>query len=431
MKICVIGTGYVGLVTTVCFAELGHSIVGVDIDEKKIENLRNGISPIYEEDVEEFLKKGMDSGKLSFTTDLASVLNDCDVVFNAVGTPPDEQRRVDLKYVWAVAKQVGENLNRHIVFVNKSTVPVGTASEVEKIIKANLKSNIDFDVCSNPEFLREGSAIKDFMQPDRIVVGVDSDKARQVMADVYKPLTEKGYYLMITDISSAELIKYASNAFLATKISFINEIATLCEKVGADISEVAKGIGLDSRIGNKFLNPGPGYGGSCFPKDVDGLISIALDNGVNLRILEAVTDANKSHQLIAIQKIKKHIPNLFGKTIAVWGLAFKAGTDDIRESSSIKLIEKLIQEGAKIQCYDPIALENTKKELTNGNGIKFCEDKMDALSGADALVLMTEWDEFKGVSPEEIKKHTSIVVDTRNIWNEEEFEGISYEGWGR
>lgn len=431
MKICVIGTGYVGLVTAVCFAELGHSVVGVDIDEKKIENLRNGISPIYEEDVEEFLKKGMDSGKLSFTTDLASVLNDCDVVFNAVGTPPDEQRRVDLKYVWAVAKQVGENLNRHIVFVNKSTVPVGTASEVEKIIKANLKSNIDFDVCSNPEFLREGSAIKDFMQPDRIVVGVDSDKARQVMADVYKPLTEKGYYLMITDISSAELIKYASNAFLATKISFINEIATLCEKVGADISEVAKGIGLDSRIGNKFLNPGPGYGGSCFPKDVDGLISIALDNGVNLRILEAVTDANKSHQLIAIQKIKKHIPNLFGKTIAVWGLAFKAGTDDIRESSSIKLIEKLIQEGAKIQCYDPIALENTKKELTNGNGIKFCEDKMDALSGADALVLMTEWDEFKGVSPEEIKKHTSIVVDTRNIWNKEEFEGISYEGWGR
>jgi len=431
MKICVIGTGYVGLVTAVCFAELGHNVVGVDIDEKKIENLRNGISPIYEEDVEEFLKKGMDSGKLSFTTDLASVLNDCDVVFNAVGTPPDEQRRVDLKYVWAVAKQVGENLNRHIVFVNKSTVPVGTASEVEKIIKANLKSNIDFDVCSNPEFLREGSAIKDFMQPDRIVVGVDSDKARQVMADVYKPLTEKGYYLMITDISSAELIKYASNAFLATKISFINEIATLCEKVGADISEVAKGIGLDSRIGNKFLNPGPGYGGSCFPKDVDGLISIALDNGVNLRILEAVTDANKSHQLIAIQKIKKHIPNLFGKTIAVWGLAFKAGTDDIRESSSIKLIEKLIQEGAKIQCYDPIALENTKKELTNGNGIKFCEDKMDALSGADALVLMTEWDEFKGVSPEEIKKHTSIVVDTRNIWNEEEFEGVSYEGWGR
>ena len=431
MKICVIGTGYVGLVTTVCFAELGHSIVGVDIDEKKIENLRNGISPIYEEDVEEFLKKGMDSGKLSFTTDLASVLNDCDVVFNAVGTPPDEQRRVDLKYVWAVAKQVGENLNRHIVFVNKSTVPVGTASEVEKIIKANLKSNIDFDVCSNPEFLREGSAIKDFMQPDRIVVGVDSDKARQVMADVYKPLTEKGYYLMITDISSAELIKYASNAFLATKISFINEIATLCEKVGADISKVAKGISLDSRIGNKFLNPGPGYGGSCFPKDVDGLISIALDNGVNLRILEAVTDANKSHQLIAIQKIKKHIPNLFGKTIAVWGLAFKAGTDDIRESSSIKLIEKLIQEGAKIQCYDPIALENTKKELTNGNGIKFCEDKMDALSGADALVLMTEWDEFKGVSPEEIKKHTSIVVDTRNIWNKEECEGVSYEGWGR
>lgn len=431
MKICVIGTGYVGLVTAVCFAELGHSVVGVDIDKKKIENLKHGVSPIYEENIEEFLKKGIDSGNLSFTTDLASVLNDCDVVFNAVGTPPDEQRRVDLRYVWAVAKQVGENLNRHIVFVNKSTVPVGTAAEVEKIIKANLKSNIDFDVCSNPEFLREGSAIKDFMQPDRIVVGVDSDKARQVMADVYKPLTEKGYYLMITDISSAELIKYASNAFLATKISFINEIATLCEKVGADISEVAKGIGLDSRIGNKFLNPGPGYGGSCFPKDVDGLISIALDNGVNLRILEAVTDANKSHQLIAIQKIKKHIPNLFGKTIAVWGLAFKAGTDDIRESSSIKLIEKLIQEGAKIQCYDPIALENTRKELSNGNGIKFCEDKMDALLGADALVLMTEWDEFKGVSPEEIKKHTNIVVDTRNIWNKEEFSGVSYDGWGR
>lgn len=431
MKICVIGTGYVGLVTAVCFAELGHSVVGVDIDKKKIENLKHGVSPIYEENIEEFLKKGIDSGNLSFTTDLASVLNDCDVVFNAVGTPPDEQRRVDLRYVWAVAKQVGENLNRHIVFVNKSTVPVGTAAEVEKIIKANLKSNIDFDVCSNPEFLREGSAIKDFMQPDRIVVGVDSDKARQVMADVYKPLTEKGYYLMITDISSAELIKYASNAFLATKISFINEIATLCEKVGADISEVAKGIGLDSRIGNKFLNPGPGYGGSCFPKDVDGLISIALDNGVNLRILEAVTDANKSHQLIAIQKIKKHIPNLFGKTIAVWGLAFKAGTDDIRESSSIKLIKKLIQEGAKVQCYDPIALENTRKELSNGNGIKFCEDKMDALLGADALVLMTEWDEFKGVSPEEIKKHTNIVVDTRNIWSKEEFSGVIYDGWGK
>ncbi len=429
MKICVIGTGYVGLVSAVCFAELGHEAVGVDIDESKIEKLKKGISPIYEESLEELLKKNLDEGKISFTSSLKEGLKGVEVVINAVGTPPDERRKVDLRYVWEAAKQVAENLEDYIVFVNKSTVPVGTAEEVRKIME---KSCDCFDVASNPEFLREGSAVKDFLEPDRIVVGVESERAKKVLEELYRPLTDKGYHLMITDIKSAELIKYASNAFLATKISFINEVAGLCENVKADIEEVAKGMGLDSRIGDKFLKPGPGYGGSCFPKDVDGLISIALDNNVNMRILESVTDTNKLQQILAVQKLKKYIPNLFGKTIAVWGLAFKANTDDIRESSAIKVIEKLVQEGAKVKCYDPVATENAKKALDNGKSVEFVGDKMEALSGANALILMTEWDEFKKVDLNEVKRCVNAVVDMRNVWDKQDFEGgsVNYEGVG-
>lgn len=895
MKICVIGTGYVGLVSAVCFAELGHEAVGVDIDESKIEKLKKGISPIYEENLEDLLKKNLDEGKISFTSNLKEGLKGVEVVINAVGTPPDERRKVDLRYVWEAAKQVAENLEDYIVFVNKSTVPVGTAEEVRKIME---KSCDSFDVASNPEFLREGSAVKDFLEPDRIVVGVESERAKKILEELYRPLVEKGYHLMVTDIKSAELIKYASNAFLATKISFINEVAGLCEKVGADIEEVAKGMGLDSRIGDKFLKPGPGYGGSCldenefllignptpelesfkmnfdslseknlpliravgfdgknarlsnvkcftkrvyngkmikvntkmgktltvtedhpmvivnrgkfeiklakylkendeipllanfprkkieridltkilphelsgtkikvrpikhkledykkeiypllskfnlsgeqkydifrcnclwlefykkiakkitlkkdnlqlftslgnttyvpaiieldedfwrfigyylaeghihyeksrkksvraraqlsfneeeeeyindacdilnkwnikyrichrpesssrhivfsssvlaflldkalncgtdsysanipkmafyipnnkkrallaglfrgdgsvyfhkhseaisiefgtaskrlaqgviillqsigiiaaykkayqkkgkvashfirvnchnqikkmiffdretnikmrkrlsgykkkispigfkryqdfftvkinelkketvknknvyslefekpphlfftsfglvvhncFPKDVDGLISIALDNNVNMRILESVTDTNKFQQILAVQKLKKYIPNLFGKTIAVWGLAFKANTDDIRESSAIKVIEKLVQEGAKVKCYDPVATENAKKALDNGKSVEFVGDKMEALSGANALILMTEWDEFKKVDLNEVKRCVNAVVDMRNVWDKQDFEGgsVNYEGVG-
>jgi UDPglucose 6-dehydrogenase len=432
MKICVVGTGYVGLVSAVCFSEIGYEVVGVDKDKEKIEKLKKGISPIFEEGLEPLLKKNLKKGNLYFTTDLKEGLKKSLLVFNAVGTPPGEKRRVDLRYVWEVAEKVGKNLDHYIVFVNKSTVPVGTAEKVEKIIQKNLKKKINFDVASNPEFLREASAIKDFLKPNRIVIGVKSKRAEKILRKVYEPITKKGYPLIVTDIKSAEMIKYVSNAFLATKLSFINEIANLCEKVGVDVKEVIKGVVLDERMGKEYFDPGPGFGGSCLPKDVDGLINFALDHGVKLKVLDAVRDVNEFQRKIAILKLKKYLPELFGKTIAIWGLAFKANTDDVRESSAIEVIKKLLEEGAKVKCYDPLAMENAKKIL-NYQNIEFCKNKIEALKGTDALILMTEWEEFKKVKPTEIKKYTKIVIDTRNIWDKEKFKEakLIYEGLGR
>jgi UDPglucose 6-dehydrogenase len=309
---------------------------------------------------------------------------------------------------------------------------VGTAEKVEKIIQRNLKKKINFDVASNPEFLREGSAIKDFLEPNRIVIGVKSKRAEKILRKIYESITRKGYPLIITDIKSAEMIKYVSNAFLATKLSFINEIANLCEKVGVDVKEMIKGLVLDERMGKGYFNPGPGFGGSCLPKDVDGLINFALDHGVKLKVLDAVRDVNEFQRKIAILKLKKYLPELFGKTIAVWGLAFKANTDDVRESPAIEVIKKLLEEGAKVKCYDSLAMENAKKVLNHQN-IEYCKNKIDALNSADALILMTEWEEFKKIKPIEIKKYTKIVIDARNIWDKEKFKKASliYEGLGR
>ena len=434
MRICVVGMGYVGLVSGACLAKLGHEVIGVEIDDGRIEKLRRGTSPIYEPGLEGVMKEVIQNKKLSFTHDLKEGLSGAEVILNAVGTPPNEQRRVELKYVWELARQVGERLDHYAVFVNKSTVPVGTADEVQKIIQKHLKKEIVFDVASNPEFLREGSAIHDFMNPDRIVVGVASERAKEVLQSMYQPLIHQGKRFMATDVRSAELIKYASNSFLATKIAFINEIANLCDSVGADVREVARGMGFDSRIGGKFLEPGPGYGGSCFPKDVDGLLHVASDYGMQLRILESAAEANRFQRMGAIYRLRKHVPDLPGKAIAVLGLAFKPETDDIRESAAIEVIESLSEEGARVQCYDPAAMENARAVL-KPNGIIFAKNALETLSQADALVLMTQWDEFRALKPEDMKKHMkgNVVIDMRNIWDRELFEkaGLIYEGVGR
>ena len=434
MRICVVGMGYVGLVSGACLAKLGHEVIGVEIDDGRIEKLRRGTSPIYEPGLEGVMKEVIQNKKLSFTHDLKEGLSGAEVILNAVGTPPNEQRRVELKYVWELARQVGERLDHYAVFVNKSTVPVGTADEVKKIIQEHSKNNVSFDVASNPEFLREGSAIHDFMNPDRIVVGVASEKAKEVLQNMYRPLIDQGKRFFATDIKSAELIKYASNSFLAAKIAFINEIANLCDSVGADVREVARGMGFDSRIGEKFLEPGPGYGGSCFPKDVDGLIHVAADHGMHLRILESVAEANRFQRIGAIYRLRKQLPDVVGKTIAVWGLSFKPNTDDVRESAAIEVIGNLVEEGARVKCYDPVAGENAKKILQNAN-VELVADKMEALTDADALVLMTQWDEFRALKPEDMKKHMkgNVVIDMRNIWDRELFEkaGLIYEGVGR
>ena len=434
MKICVLGTGYVGLVSAVCFAELGHQVIGTDIDNGKIEELNKGVSPIYEPGLQDLLSRNLKKDHLSFTGNMLLGLKEALVVFIAVGTPPNEQRRVDLRYVREAARQIGEQLDHYIVFVNKSTMPVGTASEVKTIIKENLKSNIEFDVASNPEFLREGSAVQDFLKPDRIVVGVDSLRAEKILREIYQPIIDKGHPFMVTDVKSAELIKYASNAFLATKVTFINEIANLCDMIGVDVREVAKGMGLDTRINKKFLEAGPGFAGSCLPKDVDEFIRTASDYGIEIRVLEAVLKANRFQRSVVIQKLKKHLPDMVGKAITVWGLAFKPETDDIRDSSAIEIVRKLTEKGVKVKCYDPVAMENAKEALKNkSNGLEFVSDKMAALLGSDALILMTHWNEFRKVKPKEIKKYLNVVIDTRNLWERKEFEkaGLTYEGMGR
>jgi len=436
MKIIIVGTGYVGLVTGTCFAEVGIDVTCVDIDERKIKMLEEGKVPIYEPGLNAMLERNIAKGKLKFTTNLEKVLDDAEVVFIAVGTPSEEDGSADLKYVLEVAKTVGRNMKNYMLVVTKSTVPVGTAKKVRETIEVELKNrnlNINFDVASNPEFLKEGDAILDFMKPDRIVIGVESEKAEEIMSKLYKPFTLNGHPVIFMDVSSAEMTKYAANSMLATRISFMNDIANLCEIIGADVNKVRKGIGSDSRIGNKFLYPGVGYGGSCFPKDVKALIKTAQENGYPLRILKSVEDVNEDQKSVLFNKVMKHFNgDIKGKTIALWGLSFKPNTDDMREAPSIVLIEKFNNEGCKIKAYDPAAMKEAYRRI--GDTIEYAKDSYDALLDADCLVLVTEWNEFRFPNWNVVKNllKNPLVFDGRNIYDKEELvnKGFLYFGIG-
>lgn len=437
MKTAIVGTGYVGLVTGTCFAAMGTDVTCVDIDEKKIENLRNGIIPIYEPGLEDLVKSNYKSGRLKFTTDLSSIINDVDIIFSAVGTPPDEDGSADLRYVLDVARTIGQNLNKYIVVVTKSTVPVGTAQKVKATIREELdkrgKMDIEFDVASNPEFLKEGSAVQDFMRPDRVVVGTESEKAKKMMEKLYSPFMLNNYRIIFTDIPSAEMIKYAANAMLATRISFMNDIANLCEIVGADVNMVRKGIGADTRIGTKFLYAGCGYGGSCFPKDVKAIIKTGEKHGYKLELLEAVENVNERQKHILFQKLMDYYDgDIKGKTIALWGLSFKPKTDDMREAPSLVLVDQILKAGGRVKAYDPIAIEEAKRRI--GDVITYSKDAYDATVDADAILLVTEWNEFRLPSWSVIKKTMKkpVVFDGRNIYNKNELKdlGFDYSGIG-
>ena len=433
MKIAIVGTGYVGLVSGTCFAETGINVTCIDVDASKIEKLQKGIIPIYEPGLDELVKKNVKAGRLQFSTDLASVLNDQDVVFSAVGTPPDEDGSADLKYVLQVAKTIGEHMNKYLVVVTKSTVPVGTAAKVRKTIEAELEKrgvDIPFDVASNPEFLKEGNAIKDFMSPDRVVVGVESEKAKKVLTRLYKPFLINNFRVIFMDIPSAEMTKYAANSMLATRISFMNDMANLCERVGADINMVRAGIGADTRIGRKFLYAGCGYGGSCFPKDVKALIKTADQHGYSMEVLKAVERVNEHQKGILFEKLQKafNAESLKGKIVALWGLSFKPETDDMRESTALVMISKLLEAGCIVRVYDPIAMDECKRRL--GDVVTYCRDMYDAVLDADALLLLTEWKEFRLPTWGVIRKamRTPLVIDGRNIFDFEELEenGFTY-----
>ncbi len=432
MKIAIVGTGYVGLVTGTCFSEMGTDVFCIDVDKQKIENLKKGIIPIYEPGLDDMVIRNTNAGRLQFSTDLSSVLNEVEVVFSAVGTPPDEDGSADLKYVLEVARTIGQNLTKYILVVTKSTVPVGTAELVKKTIREELDkrglTDLKFDVASNPEFLKEGAAIDDFMHPDRVVVGIESDKAKELMDRLYKPFTVNNYRMIYTDIPSAEMIKYAANAMLATRISFMNDIANLCELVGADVNKVRAGIGSDARIGTKFLYPGCGYGGSCFPKDVKALIKTAKKQGYEMKVLEAVEEVNENQKNILFEKLRKYFKDdLSGKTIALWGLSFKPKTDDMREAPSLVVIESLLKAGANVRVYDPIAMEEGKKHLKDT--VTYSSDIYDTVLDADAIVLVTEWNEFRLPSWAAIKKimKTAVVFDGRNIYNRKDVEQAGFE----
>ena len=425
MNIAIVGTGYVGLVSGTCFAEMGAHVTCVDVDAQKIEKLKNGIMPIYEPGLEELVKRNVEFERLQFTTDLTEVLDDVEVVFSAVGTPPDEDGSADLKYVLAVARQFGQNINKYTILVTKSTVPVGTAKKVKAAIQAELdKRGVDvpFDVASNPEFLKEGAAIKDFMSPDRVVVGTESEKAKEVMTRLYRPLMLQNFRVIFMDIPSAEMTKYAANAMLATRISFMNDIANLCERVGANVDSVRKGIGTDTRIGSKFLYAGCGYGGSCFPKDVKALVHTGLDNDYHMEVIEAVERVNEKQKSIVYDKIIKAVGDVKGKTIAVIGLSFKPETDDMREAPALVVIEKLLADGASIRVFDPIAMDECKRRI--GDVVTYCKNMYDAADGADVFALMTEWRQFRMPSWNVIKKVMTgnVVVDGRNIYDRAELE---------
>lgn len=430
MKIAIVGTGYVGLVTGTCFAEMGTEVHCIDINKEKIEKLKQGIIPIYEPGLEELVLRNHQAGRLQFSTDLPAVLNEVEIVFSAVGTPPDEDGSADLKYVLDVARTIGKHIKKYTLVVTKSTVPVGTAKLVKAAIQEELikrAEDVPFDIASNPEFLKEGAAIDDFMHPDRVVVGIESEKAKELMDRLYKPFILNNYRMIFTDIPSAEMIKYAANAMLATRISFMNDIANLCEIVGADPTMVRKGIGSDARIGTKFLYPGCGYGGSCFPKDVKALIKTAENHGYNMKVLKAVEDVNNNQKQLLFEKLNAYFTDLNGKTIALWGLAFKPKTDDMREAPSLELIKCLLDAGAKIQAYDPVAIPETKRIL--GNSISYANDAYDATVDADALVLVTEWNEFRLPSWSALKKllKNPVLFDGRNIYNKEELADAGFD----
>ena len=425
MNIAIVGTGYVGLVSGTCFAEMGAHVTCVDVDTQKIQKLKDGIMPIYEPGLEELVKRNVGFGRLSFTTDLTEVLDDVEVVFSAVGTPPDEDGSADLKYVLAVAKQFGQCINKYTILVTKSTVPVGTAKKVKAAIQAELDKrgvNVPFDVASNPEFLKEGAAIKDFMSPDRVVVGTESEKAKEVMTRLYKPFLINNFRVIFMDIPSAEMTKYAANAMLATRISFMNDIANLCERVGANVDSVRKGIGTDSRIGSKFLYAGCGYGGSCFPKDVKALVHTGLENDYHMEVIEAVERVNEKQKSIVYDKIVKIAGPVKGKTIAILGLAFKPETDDMREAPALVVIDKLLKDGATVRVFDPIAMDECKRRI--GDTVTYCKNMYDAADGADVFALMTEWRQFRMPSWNVIKKvmKGNFIVDGRNIYDRAELE---------
>lgn len=432
MNIAIIGTGYVGLVTGACFAEMGIDVTCIDINIDKIKQLEQGIIPIYEPGLEDMVRRNVDAGRLHFDTDLKAHLDKVEVVFSAVGTPPDTEGAADLSQVMEVARTFGRNIKRYTLMVTKSTVPVGTAHKVREAICEELRKrgeDIPFDVASNPEFLKEGAAVKDFMTPDRVVVGADSDRARKIMARLYKPFMLSGERMIFTDIASAEMIKYAANSMLATRISFMNDIANLCEKVGADVNMVRKGIGADTRIGRKFLYPGCGFGGSCFPKDLRALIKTAEQHGCRMRVLEAVQQVNEEQKGILFEKLARHYNgNLEGRTVSLWGLAFKPETDDVREAPSLVLIERLLNAGCKIKVYDPIAMESCRSVV--GDRVTYCRDMYEATIDSEALMLITEWKEFRVPSLDVLKATmlTPLVLDGRNIYDREEMEehGFTY-----
>ncbi|CCY15348.1 putative uncharacterized protein [Prevotella sp. CAG:755] len=437
MKIAIVGTGYVGLVSGTCFAEMGVDVTCVDVNKEKIERLQKGEVPIYEPGLDEMVLRNFREGRLHFTTELTSCLDEVEVVFSAVGTPPDEDGSADLSYVLAVAHEVGANMNHYLTVVTKSTVPVGTA----KLVKAAIQEELDrrgvdiaFDVASNPEFLKEGAAIKDFMSPDRVVVGVESERAKALMTKLYSPFMLNNFRVIFTDIPSAEMIKYAANSMLATRISFMNDIANLCELVGADVNMVRKGIGADSRIGSKFLYPGCGYGGSCFPKDVKALIKTAEQNGYQMRVLKAVEEVNEAQKSVLFRKLNRHFDGqLSGKTIALWGLAFKAETDDMREATSLVTMRLLLDAGCRVRVFDPVAMNECRRRM--GDRVEYAKDMYDAALGADALLLLTEWKQFRLPSWEVVRRsmNHAAVFDGRNIYSPEEMRqsGFYYESIGR
>ncbi|BCS84137.1 UDP-glucose 6-dehydrogenase [Prevotella herbatica] len=443
MNIAIVGTGYVGLVSGTCFADTGAIVTCVDVDKDKIERLQRGDIPIYEPGLDELVVKNVKAGRLKFTTSLAEILNEQEIVFSAVGTPPDEDGSADLKYVLQVARTIGQNLNKYIVVVTKSTVPVGTAAKVRSAIQEELDNrgvDIKFDVASNPEFLKEGNAIKDFMSPDRVVVGVESDKAKQMLTRLYKPFLINNFRVIFMDIPSAEMTKYAANSMLATRISFMNDIANLCELVGADVNMVRQGIGSDTRIGRKFLYAGCGYGGSCFPKDVKALIKTADNSGYSMEVLKAVERVNEHQKTILFEKLKSSLGNLEDSNIAIWGLSFKPETDDMRESTALVMLSLLLKSGCHVRVYDPVAMDECRRRLsviaTDNtdfahfvNNIEYCRDMYEATLDADALLLLTEWKEFRLPSWDVISRsmRNQLVLDGRNIFDSEELADAGFE----
>ncbi len=437
MKIAIVGTGYVGLVTGTCFAEMGMEVYCVDIDHRKIDNLKNGIIPIYEPGLEELVVRNHEVGRLHFTTELKNVLDEVEIVFSAVGTPPDEDGSADLKYVLDVARTIGQTMTKYLLVVTKSTVPVGTAQKIKQTIldeQAKRGVSIDFDIASNPEFLKEGAAVKDFMHPDRVVVGVESDRAKKLMEKLYHPFMLNNFRIIYMDVPSAEMTKYAANAMLATRISFMNDIANLCEIIGADVNMVRKGIGADTRIGSSFLYAGCGYGGSCFPKDVKALIHTAEEHRYPMRILQAVEAVNEYQKTILFRKLEQYYRgDLAGRNVAMWGLAFKPETDDMREAPSLVLIDLLLNAGCRVTAYDPVAIPEAKRRI--GDRIHYAKDIYEAVTDADVLMIVTEWKEFRLPSWPKIKQQmkTPLILDGRNIYNIHEIEeaGFTYHCIGR